>query len=509
MQVAGQTSDGVGCSFSSRYNNSDNIVQGSLVDFAKEKLLLSSEDEIRRDYNMEKRIMAAFGSRVDLELNPYGDVQEIRKFEASLIEGHMRVVYSVPSHERMYSGYPSEPVLAQAASQVTLQDQDGPDKIADAISILVDKGLAATDDRGELLARVLLLQAANNAAEEASRWRSFKHSDPIPLENFFVELFGKGFVDRLYASTPQNVREHKTFREYFDKACIRLTHYGKADLSAVTSVAVPAMMARACGLSCCIDRRVVDVVIPVVLDREAKLDEPVMSAIFVKIKEPETSHEQWRIKSDLNRVVDERDVDFFPRTDKSRRSDRELFGGPRPYVSIVMELDAPITQSESQTVLGEEPAMGTGGSGIDSLHQMGKQDGAAYEIMEGLVNVPSCTPPIGEPGADAEQSHGHPTEDTPIRTDDTSSSKIRQSNLKTNPKQLHPCFALFARGCSSKVYPLIGKRDSYAKLLPFYAAGRADDWRDIKELRPPNFSDEGEFVRCITWQDGKDGKGEL
>ena len=100
------------------------------------------------------------------------------------------------------------------------------------------------------------------------------------------------------------------------------------------------------------------------------------------------------------------------------------------------------------------------------------------------------------------------------------------SNRDTNRN--HPRFAIFVRGCSEKVYPLIGNRDTYAQLLgtrnplrehprqeqeyidaarmlkPFWAVGKAYQWTDIEELNPlPSelHSDESEIAQIVTGSD--------
>lgn len=62
-------------------------------------------------------MLAAVALRLLLEFDPTRQAAIVA--ESKLVQGHMRIAYSIPAHqEYVRSGAPSEPILAEAAAQI-------------------------------------------------------------------------------------------------------------------------------------------------------------------------------------------------------------------------------------------------------------------------------------------------------------------------------------------------------------------------------------------------------
>lgn len=93
--------------------------------------------------------------------------QLARDRESELVASHMRIAYSVPqSREYMRSGYPSEPILAEAAAQ---EMRANPEEFS-ALRIVEENitgGLIDRGERGELVARLLVTLALDRAVKRS------------------------------------------------------------------------------------------------------------------------------------------------------------------------------------------------------------------------------------------------------------------------------------------------------------------------------------------------------
>jgi hypothetical protein len=84
-----------------------------------------------------------------------------RTTQADLVKTYMRCVFNIPNdRESMWSGYPSEPILAEAAARLLNQPPTNIQSLAPTIlESALNKGLLARGERGELVARTLLTVA--------------------------------------------------------------------------------------------------------------------------------------------------------------------------------------------------------------------------------------------------------------------------------------------------------------------------------------------------------------
>lgn len=115
--------------------------------------------------------------------------------QAKLVANHMRIAYSFPAHRRYFvTGYPSEPLLAEvrpsfyllpihlviyfhegfvlndmqaAAQQLHHWREAQPSFLLDTVHHHMKTGLLDRTDRGEVVARMLIIEAYDRAVTEA------------------------------------------------------------------------------------------------------------------------------------------------------------------------------------------------------------------------------------------------------------------------------------------------------------------------------------------------------
>jgi len=105
---------------------------------------------------------AILSSRLALELEPL--CKSSRDMADRLVAGHMAVAYHVPNHnEYMRAGYPSEPILAEAAAHSWVDFEKFEPSIPRALRDVVSNHFMSKGERGELVARYILIRAQDLA----------------------------------------------------------------------------------------------------------------------------------------------------------------------------------------------------------------------------------------------------------------------------------------------------------------------------------------------------------
>jgi len=254
-----------------------------------------------------------------------------RSREAELVASYMRTAFSVQQDREYFrSGYPSEPILAEAAAcqmdefQTLSPDVNVMANIlkADFSSGILDQGL-----RGEVVFRQLISEGYRRAVRK-------DHPDDSPrifskgckLTTFIKELFSENYADQILKSVPDNVKSTTTFADAFEDAIIRFTHFGKmADDTGTTSSAMFAAFVRCMAIICWSSQDVVDLLLPVLLRRGDMLQESTMTGILIQIK-------RRKVKGSVARYqIDQKAVGFFPVPMASQED-------ARPYITLVAEV---------------------------------------------------------------------------------------------------------------------------------------------------------------------------
>lgn len=294
----------------------------------------------------------------------------------------------------------------------------------------MDSGLLDRGERGEVIARALIIEAYDRATLKAR-----KEGDPLAVGCGVI-----GFIEELYTNHdlvlnahPDNVIGGTTsFREAFKAARVRITQWVrvKDDHELSTETMAPAFI-RGVAFICLRGQSFIDLIIPVLLWDE-KIGESVMSAIFVqtKLRKDKGSHH-----------ITAEDFNFFSCSDSSNAN---TFPGKRPYITILMDLSIRHSLPEYARFPAE---------GVRVAQQI-----PAKENFPMIQTAPAATS-----GLEGKQ---------PI---------IAELMSAADPTSLttHPRYAIAATGCSSKVYAVIDKnsnqREQWQTLLHLHEDLLVDD----------------------------------
>jgi len=387
--------------------------------------------------------------------------------EAKLVAGHMRIAFSVPKdHEYLRSGYPSEPLMAEAAAQQMDEFQmlDGnPDTsvMAHILKSEFSSGLLDQGQRGEIVFRQLVSEAYRRAVrKDYPNELQHNFSRGCKLITFIRTLFSDACAKQVLDSVPDNIKSSTTFATAFENAIVRFTHFGKmADDTATTTHAMFAAFVRCMAVICWSSQKSVDLLIPVLLKPREKLQESVMTGLLIQVK-------RRRAKgSVIQYAIDQDALGFFPAPTKT----------VRPYITLVAELGVQLPISPAaitQPKVREELAKSDPNPQITALQTPRK-------------------PPVFE-----------------MSTVSITPSKLRipeQPEFITHPRDVHPRYSSFAYGCSDTVYGVISHSDR--PIYKFLLANRdmldehprkdENSLRAVRTMKP--FWSAG--VECYHWID--------
>ena len=265
------------------------------------------------------------------------------KRQLELVRSHMRLLHCAPQHrEFAYSGYPSEPVLAEAAAQRLAKWMDKPSSeesppISLARILLANinagtPGILDPGQRGEVVARILIMTAYIKAVRRESKDARESPGTGFPLftkgcslTTFFGELFTEKYATEVLDSFPPRLTEENKLRNTFKNSVVRITHFVLAgDNGVITLPAVKAAFIRGMVIIGHSTQAHVDLIIPILLDRNKPLTDDNISAIMWQVKR------RHKLSTRNSVIFDARDIYFFP---KSHAKKEET-----PYITIISEL---------------------------------------------------------------------------------------------------------------------------------------------------------------------------
>ena len=399
-----------------------------ILELARAKLVASREIDSSYDTFSRAARLAVLDVQLSLDFEPRREKVQIE--EASLVESHMRVAYSIPDHrEYLRSGYPSEPLLAEAAArQLWTWRRQNPFLVVETLTNILETGLLDRGELGELTGRQLLLDAYHRAVELEQGDRPEKMSPNFSagcrLITFIKMLYTDKCANMVLDSTPDNM-EGITFREAFKDALICFTHFGKmADDTGTTSTAAWAAFVRHMAIMCRNGQHTVDCILPVLL-WDTRLCEHVMTGVLVQFKR------KIQGGTIAEYSIDQAKFNFFPKT-LEKCTHGSIPTSYRPYVSLIMELGVQLkTPEEAKTATIYKP---------DRSSSKKKSEGR-----------PQTPPPI----------EGGPDHATPSKI------YIPPYGQRHHPQKGHARYNVFAYGCSPTVYRGIdvAHKASYALLL--------------------------------------------
>lgn len=271
-----------------------------------------------------------------------------------LVARHMSVVYGVPVHRLfMFSGYSSEPILSEAAAWLmrawtwdwSSTSSTGPIPTGwsplGKLSELISNSMLDYGGRGELVARYLFITAYDHAMVALhSTTRGWLFSAGCPVKQFIESLFASPTAEEVLDSRPDNIAGHdvKTFGEVFARAYVRFTHFVRLqDGCGLTTRGLAGAFIRGMAYVAKVGQMLVDIIIPVLLDRSQPPTPDNMSCILVQVKR--------RIRAGTPAMYDftAEQLGVFedsdPKPEDGAVVDAEAADIlPRPYIALLLEL---------------------------------------------------------------------------------------------------------------------------------------------------------------------------
>lgn len=404
------------------------------------------------DYSKVKGNPAACLAVLDTLLNLQYDPLRMQNTGLAdvMVAGHMRTAFSVPiDRASMLTGYPSEPVLAEAALDV-VEALKEPDPLGLLFSKL-ESGAGAIDkgERGENIGKLILLRAYMEGVKKEAASSSFPNwRNGCGLVTFLECLTAQKFEDVVLGCCPDNIVKGTPLRDAFKDAWVRFTHFARAaDDSAMTTTMAWIAFLRGMAMIGWHSQIAVDVHIPILLNKDAPITEANMSGILVQFK----VRDKHSNKSDV--AVDVDKVRYFPPAKSPRNptlEDKAFFPNPatnddwqgaallayrtRPYISLVMELGV-IREGEREPI---KPMV------------VEKLDNSSHSTSQPKEHLVRSHKPQ-QPSVSQIEVATAPTKETRSRTSE----------------EAHPRYSLFFYGCSEKVYRCIpaDRRGIYKTLL--------------------------------------------
>lgn len=313
------------------FETSSAAFKAHIVDFARFKLLNSQHyNPFASDLQRSLADLAVLDTRLLLPFAP--DTADVKRIHQAHVRSHMRVLHSVSSDRRsIYAGYPSEPILAEAAAHV--MEEWGRTKTINALASQVTNGLIVKDKRGRLVARLLLIFSIDHAqllrANRPPRVdvRDIYFSNTVPVGLFLQALLGQDHWQRVRAARPSNM-PGAPLEDVFKDAKVRFTHFVQAgDSMPATSVFAYSALIRGMAIQFGDQKDAIDILIPIFMDSptsDRKVCEAETTAILVSVAN--RSEQLARAKA----LGDEEAMSFFPPGSAASK--------PRPFITIQMEL---------------------------------------------------------------------------------------------------------------------------------------------------------------------------
>ena len=171
--------------------------------------------------------LAALDCRVLIRYDPIH--VNSRMTQAELVKTYMRNVFNIPENrEFMWSGYSSEPILAEAAAHL-LNDSPGiVQRAADILEAALKGGLLARGERGELVARTLFTVAHDQAIVREYRDTPSdpRFHRPLRLLALLENLLAPDIWATVRKAKPFHAHTgDPTFENAFENAWVNFTHF--------------------------------------------------------------------------------------------------------------------------------------------------------------------------------------------------------------------------------------------------------------------------------------------
>jgi hypothetical protein len=377
---------------------------------ARAKLICENNISVSHTSAKHAAVTAVLDVLLTLDFELRRQAAHIR--EAELVASHMRIAFSVSKDcGYLRSGYPSEPLLAEAAARQMHEFQkrtSDPNLMARLFKSEFESGLLDQGQRGEVVVRQLVSEAFRRGVLNDYPNDSQPHfSKGCKLTTFVKQLFSEEYANQILKSVPDNLQSSITFADAFEDAIVRFTHFGKmADDTGTTTDAMWVAFVRCMAMICLSSQRTVDIVIPVLLEQGKKIEESAMTGLLIQVKRRKDKGSRIRYG------IDQKAVGLFPADSRAVS---------RPYVTLVAELGVQLPFSPTAIT-----------------HNIVRQ-----KIIDHSPNPPRKSP-VTKKAVEKAPSELH----------------IPQQPQKVaDPRDTHPRYSIFVYGCSATVYGVISQAD--------------------------------------------------
>ena len=230
----------------------------SIIDLAKTKLNPTGnfvEDNVAQ--------LASLAIRIGLDFDV--SRQTSRQAEEELVTSYMRVVYKVPEHrDFMYTGTPSEPILAEGSAQLLNHfltfERDAPKVLNRAF----EQGFLARGERGEMVGRLLWTLAHDKVLRDNSPCDMVQFHRPIQVIHFLKSLFHETHWDTILNARPVGMKNGPPLSEAFKDAFIHFSHFMDAGVCKITDLSQAyRLLLRGAALNCRRNQPEVDFLAPI------------------------------------------------------------------------------------------------------------------------------------------------------------------------------------------------------------------------------------------------------
>ncbi|PCH35649.1 hypothetical protein WOLCODRAFT_28048 [Wolfiporia cocos MD-104 SS10] len=272
--------------FATRYKLGSTTVKSSIIYFAAEKLL--NESWPIKNLSLSQKL-ACLSVRLALKYEPN---TLALKEQRNQVAKHMRVALC-PAGERhdMVTLSASEPVLAEAA-RMAFNEFDVPRALLE----MVKDSFVSVGERGEVIARLLLLLACDAGARPGLESYTALENVPYVMVPEFLEQLWPGcntsqtmptFVDGAEEELAWPHRREEptlTLGEAFKDAKIFFNHFLQfREERVVNCQYLRTLMLRGAAAICCSHQTAIDIIIPVLFEGE-ELKPDKITAIVVQVK---------------------------------------------------------------------------------------------------------------------------------------------------------------------------------------------------------------------------------
>jgi hypothetical protein len=384
--------------------------------------------------------MAALGTRILFDFDP--SRRSAVDLATKLVEGHMRLAYTIPKHrEYMRTGASSEPILGAAAAIIMNDGQRSPDNWANILANHFESGIISEGQGAEVAMQLLLITAMDKAHQTMG---TKEYNSPVPVEDFFIAFHGSTHAEKhIFKSRPRGAGEnHPTFLEAFKEGRIRFTCFVRVyDSTVITDDFMWVCLLRGQAIQCWKNQKLVDYIIPILL-YDKVLGRYVVTAMFIQVKDTDVAkHPYIDIKAFHIPFFSDPELDSKPMTaeDKERANSR-------PYIAMTANLGVQKPRSSISAYVASH--------GKNEIRGESKQGDTGKKSKKGKkARKPSANV---VPGARQRTPPGSFTHNpiSPSKVEAQGQTEDRP-NLRS-PPPAHPCYAYEVTGCSHEVYAVIG-----------------------------------------------------